>query len=227
MTKKVGIYVDGFNFYYSLKKSKANNTKWRKFYWIDIVKLFQQYLNPEYHELIFVKYFTAKHNNSTGKVKRQSIWLSSQKALHPNIFQVIYGNYKDKQLTCPLECSYSGAHKRYKTAEEKETDVNVAINIVSDVYENNVDMIILVSGDSDMSPPLRLVRDKFPDKKIKIYFPPKQGHHYSSELSRIINSKDKTLLEQQPKLFEQSIMDDKFEINGKKFFIPPKWKRYQ
>ena len=42
MKKRVNIYVDGFNFYYGLKSKK-----WKKYYWIDIVKLFEQFIKPD------------------------------------------------------------------------------------------------------------------------------------------------------------------------------------
>ena len=44
MKKKVNIYVDGFNFYYGLKDMVKHKRDWRKFYWIDLVKLFEQFL---------------------------------------------------------------------------------------------------------------------------------------------------------------------------------------
>ena len=34
------VYIDGFNFYYGLKST----TRWRKYYWLDIVKLFESFM---------------------------------------------------------------------------------------------------------------------------------------------------------------------------------------
>jgi len=53
--QRVIVYVDGFNFYYGLK----NTPKWKKYYWLDIVKLFEKFMRPN-QELISVKYFSAK-----------------------------------------------------------------------------------------------------------------------------------------------------------------------
>jgi len=63
-------YVDGFNFYYGLKKQITIDNKWRESYWVDLVKLFEQFLGPE-DDLIKVKYFTAQPLN-VGKKSRQS-----------------------------------------------------------------------------------------------------------------------------------------------------------
>lgn len=40
--QKVIVYVDGFNFYYGLKQS----LKWKKYYWLDVVKLFETFMLP-------------------------------------------------------------------------------------------------------------------------------------------------------------------------------------
>ena len=62
MKKKVNIYVDGFNFYYGLKDMVKHKRDWRKFYWIDLVKLFEQFLLED-EELGTVHYFTARPKN--------------------------------------------------------------------------------------------------------------------------------------------------------------------
>ena len=49
--KKTIIYIDGFNLYYRLK-----NTPYK---WLNIQKLSEFYLNPEQHDIIKIKYFTA------------------------------------------------------------------------------------------------------------------------------------------------------------------------
>ena len=53
--KKIIVYIDGFNFYYGLK----SNIKWRKYYWIDIVKFFEMFIRKD-KELVAVKYFSAR-----------------------------------------------------------------------------------------------------------------------------------------------------------------------
>lgn len=51
--QKVIVYVDGFNFYYGLK----NDPKWRRYYWLDIVGLFEKFMRPN-HDVV--------HLNSIG-----------------------------------------------------------------------------------------------------------------------------------------------------------------
>ena len=53
--KKVIVYVDGYNFYYGLKNGGA---KWKRHYWLDMVKFFEQMMLPD-QELIEVNYYSA------------------------------------------------------------------------------------------------------------------------------------------------------------------------
>ena len=69
-----------------------------------------------------------------------------------------------------MECPHcQGAiHK----PEEKRTDVNVAIQMVGDCALDKTDTVVLVSAYSDLVPPLEFIRDNYPNKKIRVYFPP-------------------------------------------------------
>lgn len=64
--KRVIVYIDGFNFYYGIKKKP-----WNKYYWIDIVALFEQFMHDD-QELIKVKYFSARPLDDKGKYQRQN-----------------------------------------------------------------------------------------------------------------------------------------------------------
>lgn len=55
--------------------------------------------------------------------------------------------------------------------EEKQTDVNVAIHMVADAYEDNCDQQVLVSNDSDYVPSVQMVREKFPSMTLGLIAP--------------------------------------------------------
>ena len=40
--QRIIVYIDGFNFYYGLRK----DVRWKKYYWLDIVKLFEMFMRP-------------------------------------------------------------------------------------------------------------------------------------------------------------------------------------
>jgi hypothetical protein len=74
---KVTFYIDGFNFYFGLKRTKKIFPEWKKFYWIDVVKLCESFLGDD-QELCKVIYFTASplsplKNSRQSAFKRQQI----------------------------------------------------------------------------------------------------------------------------------------------------------
>ena len=54
--------------------------------------------------------------------------------------------------------------------EEKRTDVNIATDMLNDVFSGNIDAIALISGDSDFIAPLDLIRKKF-GKQVLVFDP--------------------------------------------------------
>ncbi len=58
------------------------------------------------------------------------------------------GRFKKKEAYCK---SY------YIAREEKESDVNIATCLVSDAYDNKFDQAFLVTNNSDLLGPVRLV----------------------------------------------------------------------
>lgn len=97
--KRVTFYVDGFNFYYGLKRKKQVDRSWQRFYWIDVVKLFEQFLGPD-QELAKVIYFTASPLDPD-KSSRQSAFLNANSILHPDKFEIVRGKYINKTIMCP------------------------------------------------------------------------------------------------------------------------------
>ncbi|MCF4993912.1 NYN domain-containing protein, partial [Pseudomonas gessardii] len=66
--------------------------------------------------------------------------------------------------------------------EEKETDVHIAISMyrlaarqASLVQEERIQQVVLVSADTDMTPALRALREDFPDLKIGVILPHREG----------------------------------------------------
>ena len=59
-------------------------------------------------------------------------------------------------------------------AKEKMTDVKIATQIIIDAYNDEYDMAMLISGDSDLVPPINSVHKNFKNnksqKRHKMYF---------------------------------------------------------
>lgn len=122
--QRVIVYIDGFNFYYGLKST----TRWRKYYWLDIVKLFESFMRPN-QELIAVKYFSARPDDIE-QSRRQNAFFQANKE-NPK-FRLILGKYLKKEITC-FKCG-----NVIHTHEEKETDVRIATQIVADAYRKKL-----------------------------------------------------------------------------------------
>jgi hypothetical protein len=50
--------------------------------------------------------------------------------------------------------------------------VNISVRMIADCVLNATDTIVLVSADSDLVPPLEFIQKQYPEKRIKVYFPP-------------------------------------------------------
>ena len=164
MTRRVAVYVDGFNLYYGLR-SKG----WRRYYWLDLRGLSEQLLRPG-QRLVMVRYFTAgvfAEPHDPDKPVRQNTYLEALGTL-PDL-HVHKGYYRAKEQRC-FAC---GAV--WQTYEEKTTDVNIAVELLGDAQDDVFDTAIVVSGDGDLAGPIRAVRQRYPQKRVVVAFPP--GRH--------------------------------------------------
>lgn len=213
--KRVTFYIDGFNFYFGLKRSKVIDSIWRKFYWIDMVKLCKSFLGPD-QELERVIYFTASPL-SPQKNSRQSAFLNANKVLNGDKFEIVRGKYLEKHIICPY-CK--GDISR---PEEKKTDVNISIRMVEDCVMGVTDIVSLVSADSDLVPPIELIQRLFPTIGIKIYFPPS---NFSNDLKdNLIHHRSKpVLMSKNIHRFQSAVMPETVAADGKNYTIPDKWR---
>ena len=201
--ERVVAYIDGFNLYFGMREAGYDNCRW-----LNIKKLVESLLKS-HQELLSIKYFTSRVSNSPDKQKRQSTFID---ALESTGIKIIYGKYQDGST----ECKRCG--NIWPTSKEKMTDVNIATAIIIDAYKNEFDMAMLISGDSDLTPPIKEVHNLFKDKRVFIAFPPKR-HNSSMALvakgSEIIGRK---------KLVDARFEEEVISKTGYKLKIPPEWK---
>ncbi len=161
--ERVIVYVDGFNLYFGMKEAGFENCKW-----LDIERLVFNLLKPN-QKLRKIKYFTSRVGNNPEKQKRQTTYIE---ALETKDVQVYYGHYQSDIVECK-RCS-----NIWHSFNEKMTDVNIATQMIIDAYKDYYDMAMLISGDSDLVPPIRAIHDNFKHKRVFVAFPPKR--HNSS-----------------------------------------------
>ncbi|MCZ0933526.1 MAG: NYN domain-containing protein, partial [Oligoflexia bacterium] len=123
-----------------------------------------------------------------------------------------------------LKCHYeNGEYKEGKEIgviskwEEKESDVNIAVHIVSDAFKDEFDSGVLVSNDTDLKTPLRYVKENL-KKSVGIISPRRNIHIELRNASHFQKRISNKVLEQCQ--FPETMKDARGE-----FFCPPKWKK--
>jgi uncharacterized LabA/DUF88 family protein len=156
--ERVIAYVDGYNIYYGLRRKG-----WKRFYWLNIQKLVQQFLKPN-QTLVQTKYFTTIVKQPEDKRRRQSIFLDALNTL-PN-FGIYYGQFLSETIVCRV-CG-----QLFTTYHEKITDVNISVELITDASQNQFDVALLLSADGDLVGPVEAVQRLFPTKRVIAVFPP-------------------------------------------------------
>jgi uncharacterized LabA/DUF88 family protein len=199
---RVSCYIDGFNFYHAIDDmSRASRGALNYLKWVNLHALMHVFTDPSVHKIESIKYFSAY---ATWKPKQHERHQIYTKALSSTGIEIIMGQFKEKEIYCPT-CKLT-----HKGHEEKESDVNMAVNLVSDAHTDKFDQAFIVTRDSDLSGPIRHIRQQFPKKKVKIIAPPQRGH--SKELWALANSRASVSKEHLEKcLFEEVLLDAKGE----------------
>lgn len=181
---RTSVYIDGFNLYFGIKEAFGG-----KYLWLDLARLAQSILKPQ-DTLVDVKYFTATVRYPDDKRQRQRTYLDALAARGGLLTYL--GRYQQNHTTC-RSCGSS-----WRSDEEKLTDVQIAVQLVSDAFENKFDKALLIGADGDLVPPIDKIRTSFPQKRVVVFFPPKRrspilekaAHHtlliYESSLGRCL-----------------------------------------
>ena len=171
---RISFVIDGFNLYGSIVDLERRQGL--KVKWLDVKGLLSSYLYAygKNASIESIHYFTALQHYSTkydpdcpnhhdpDKVNRHRTYI---KCLENTGVNVHYGRFKRKWIRCP-DCKSS-----FIKWEEKETDVSLGIQLFDIAIENAADTIILVTGDTDLVPAVKLCQHHFPHIKIGFCFP--------------------------------------------------------
>lgn len=145
------LYIDGFNLYYGAVK----NTPLR---WLNPLALIAR-IFPQ-NRVVALKYFTAKVAARPGdpdQPLRQQFYWRALRTL-PNV-EIIQGDFRTRVVEAAVVHPPPPFIRVYKT-EEKGSDVNLAAHLLMDAFLKRYDCAIVVSGDSDLVTPIRMVRDQ-------------------------------------------------------------------
>jgi uncharacterized LabA/DUF88 family protein len=163
--ERVAVYVDGFNLFFGIrsKNPKAVN--------FDVASYVRSRLGSN-QRLASVRYYSAPVVGNPDAERAQKRYFA---ALRASKVEVILGRFQQKTIHCE-HCGHS-----IPSFEEKMTDVNIAVDLLTDGLMDQFDVAILVSADSDLVPPIKKLARCAMDKKVVAYFPPNRS---SKDLKR-------------------------------------------
>lgn len=160
------IYIDGFNFYYGALRKTPHR-------WVDPNQMCRLLLpNNRIGE---IKYFTAlvsARPNDLDQPVRQQLYLRALATL-PNV-SIHLGHFLTHEISMPLVVP-TGQPQQYARViktEEKGSDVNLATHLLHDAHLGRFDIAVVISNDSDLLAPIRIVREEL-GKKVGILNPQK------------------------------------------------------
>jgi len=145
------LYIDGFNFYYGAVKGTP-------YKWLNPVELVTR-LFPR-NNIIAMKYFSAQVSPIPTDLQqpiRQSIYWRALKTL-PNT-EIILGEFRTRKTRAAVVTPPPITIEIYKR-EEKGSDVNLGAHLLLDAFQNRYEAAIVVTGDSDLLTPIKMVRDQ-------------------------------------------------------------------
>jgi len=170
--EQVIIYIDGFNLYFGAVKG----TPYR---WLNLDALCRLLLRPT-DTIEKIKYYTAlvgaRPNDPRAPI-RQQMYLRALKTI-PHL-SIHYGHFLAHPVRMPLATSLQpGQTVQYvevMKTEEKGSDVNLATHLLHDAHRNAFTLAIVISNDSDLVEPIRIVRSEL-GKRVGVFNPQKQRH---------------------------------------------------
>lgn len=155
LSQRTIVYVDGFNLYYRAVKGTA-------YKWLDLAALARDALRPT-NNIVKIRYFTAMVSGKRDPEmpQRQQTYLRALKSI-PTV-EIHKGRFlvtrKWAALADPPPHMFRPvpATVSLEKTEEKGSDVNLASWLVRDAFKNEFDVAVVVSNDTDLVEPIRMV----------------------------------------------------------------------
>jgi uncharacterized LabA/DUF88 family protein len=205
--KRVIAFIDGYNLYHAIDDAGRHDLKW-----LNLWELSEALIrNDRRAELVEVLYFSAFATWKPEQYARHRHYVAALKSAG---VKIILGNFKRKPRKCNRCLNEWTAH------EEKESDVNIAIHLLDKAQRDEYDEALLLTADTDLTPAIRLVRERYRSKSIVSVLPP--GRQYVGSLIDASSSKIRLSFE----LLERcQFVDQLVTPNGETINIPDKYRR--
>lgn len=169
-TKRVSFIVDGLNLYFSLREMEGLSKKPSR--WLDLRRLCESYLFAMGQNLGVrtalgeIHYFAAYPPPATARIKGVVDWQHTYvAAIESTGVSVTMSPFKNRDVRC-TQC-----RAVFKRAEEKETDVAIAVKLLEVLMTGEAEIAVMITGDTDFRPAISTARRLFPANHIGIITP--------------------------------------------------------
>ena len=161
---RTNVYIDGFNFYFGAVKGTP-------YKWVNLAEMCRRLLSN--HQINQIRYYTARiaaRPHDPQQPDRQDIYLRALRTI-PNL-SIIYGTFLSHSVSMPRADSTASPPEMVMVirTEEKGSDVNLATHLLQDGYEDDYECAVIVSNDSDLVEPIKVVRYSL-SKPVGILYP--------------------------------------------------------
>jgi uncharacterized LabA/DUF88 family protein len=160
--KRIRVYIDGFNIiYHAIDALQRPQLKW-----LNHRQLAESFVRPG-ERLDEVHFFTAVLRWDRAKQQRHVNYLAALRAvgvvIHESRFAKVDRRCRAFGKICPFH-------------EEKQTDVGIAVKMVTDAMSARVDRLILLTADSDQIPTAKFIKS-LPGVSLTLVYPPNRGSY--------------------------------------------------
>lgn len=233
---KTNVYIDGFNLYYGMFRP-PRSLPWK---WLDLRALSERIVPSSGMIVHRIRYFTADvvpDPGDPGQTIRQQTYLRALETI-PGV-HIHKGSFLPKEKTRPLAQPLTVPRSaepvvpaarpevirvlqhvqwvRVSDREEKGSDVNLASFLLLDAFDSDCDAAIIISNDSDLVTPIRMVQSRF-NLDVTVFSP--QPGKPSSHLRAVA----KRTRELRPVNLEPSLLAPIVHgSDGRPITKPPEW----
>ncbi len=155
--RRAAFYVDGFNLFHAVDGLKREHLKW-----LDLRALARS-VAPRSQTIRRVTWVTAFRPQAQRRLALHQAYFDALRATGVQCLTGHFVVYSDRCNAC--------GHA-WNVAEEKQSDVNLALAVLDDAHEDRFDVCYLLTTDGDHAATARFLKEKFPKKRLVVVTPP-------------------------------------------------------
>ncbi|MER8567536.1 NYN domain-containing protein [Mesorhizobium sp. M0924] len=209
MQIRSALYVDGFNLYHAVKDLNANFLKW-----CNLWRLGELIIPSVSEKLVKVVFCTAYYPGDSKKRWRHDQYLN---ALRNVGVDCVMGHYIHEERGC-RECGHS-----WEQPNEKASDLNLGLSLLTDARDDIFDRAYLVTADSDQTATARFLRETVKGKSLITVAPP--GRNFSSNIEKYADGRISITRDHlERSVFPQTVLGQNGQAHGRRpdEYTPPK-----